>query len=607
MDFSSLLPLLKILTSADGQKIFFFLVVGLTAVVAVIRAFLRKDLENLISQARILVSERDVTLKHPIIQEAEKRVKAYKNGSDKVNTSVIIDQIYSSNKFGIASRDSWDFVCRSFPNVLISLGLLGTFVGITSNLSSIQEILKSSGGTTEQIITKLQEPLNGMATAFGSSLIALLCGIALTIVNLVFNTTVAKYRFLSLLEDYLNSEVSTTPTGVFLAQIEASLTSFRQESIGIFTKSLEKAIGNSFTTQISQIITENRVLRDNLNDLVSNFKDSATKISESSQAFQYAASVLSGSELPNSIHRFSSTIEQVTATFEETSNSVESSSIQFQEAAQKLDDYSGKSLKLYDAFRDLIRITQSNEENLLEAIPAIKAEREILISTVELIKDLQSNIELSAQSLSAKSDESILAKAELVRLTKSINAVTQKITEKLYQGLDFNSLHDDNQTIIQLLQEIISCVDISNSNYSDTTNNLDNNPKIDQLILAANEISSQLINANVIMNEDNAQMNQSLASIKSDFQQALEFLLLQNQSLKEGSVSENESPLLKIEDISEIKFQIYSLSKVIENINEQISIIFQNNRQQNSQSELFPTTKKAVSNIKNILSKRIIN
>ena len=89
MDFSSLLPLLKILTSADGQKIFFFLVFGLTAVVAVIRIVLRKDLENLISQAKILVSERDVTLKHTIIQEAEKRINSYKNGSDKVGASQV--------------------------------------------------------------------------------------------------------------------------------------------------------------------------------------------------------------------------------------------------------------------------------------------------------------------------------------------------------------------------------------------------------------------------------------------------------------------------------------------------------------------------------------
>ena len=158
MDFNSLLPLLKILTSPDGQKIFFFLVVSLTTVVAVIRIVLRKDLENLISQAKKLISEKDVTLKHPIIQEAEKRIDTYENRADKFNASVIIDQIYSRNKLGIASRDYWDFVCRSFPNVLISLGLLGTFVGITSNLSSIQEIVKTprGTGTVEQIIAKLE-------------------------------------------------------------------------------------------------------------------------------------------------------------------------------------------------------------------------------------------------------------------------------------------------------------------------------------------------------------------------------------------------------------------------------------------------------------------
>jgi hypothetical protein len=369
MDFNSLLPLLKILTSPDGQKIFFFLVVSLTTVVAVIRIVLRKDLENLISQAKKLISEKDVTLKHPIIQEAEKRIDTYENRADKFKASVIIDQIYSRNKLGIASRDSWDFVCRSFPNVLISLGLLGTFVGITSNLSSIQGILRNSTGTTEQITARLQEPLNGMATAFGSSLIALVCGIALTFVNLIFNTTVAKYRFLSLLEDYLNSKAPSTPTGAFLTEIQGSLRSFRQEMVSIFKNEIAQAIGNSFTSQIAQITEENKRLTANLNSLVTGFRDSSTKISDSSQAFQYAASILSDSDLPNSVNNFSDTIEKVTSIFELTSSSIADSSKQLQSATEKLDAHSENSIGLYQTLSELIQITQSNQETLLKAMP----------------------------------------------------------------------------------------------------------------------------------------------------------------------------------------------------------------------------------------------
>jgi hypothetical protein len=542
MDFNSLLPLLKILTSPDGQKIFFFLVVSLTTVVAVIRIVLRKDLENLISQAKKLISERDVTLKHPIIQEAEKRIDTYENRADKFNASVIIDQIYSRNKLGIASRDSWDFVCRSFPNVLISLGLLGTFVGITSNLSSIQGILRNSTGTTEQITARLQEPLNGMATAFGSSLIALVCGIALTFVNLIFNTTVAKYRFLSLLEDYLNSKAPSTPTGAFLNEIQGSLRSFRQEMVSIFKNEIAQAIGNSFTSQIAQITEENRRLTANLNSLVTGFRDSATQISDSSQAFQYAAGILSSSELPSSIDNFSVTIEKVTSVFEETSSSIADSSKQFQEATQKLDAHSQSSIELYRTINELMQITQSNQESLLDAMPIIHRETEILVSTVELIRVIQSNLEESANNFDTKSKDSILIKDELIKLTKNVKSLTEKITEKLYQGLDFDSLHEDNQKIIDLLQEI-------NTNPNAFDKNTQFNP------------STQL---------QDRYLSESLISISNDLQK-LTLILSEKREPDRETESSNSSNSLEIDGLNKIETRISQLYGLVNNINRQIT------------------------------------
>ena len=542
MDFNSLLPLLKILTSPDGQKIFFFLVVSLTTVVAVIRIVLRKDLENLISQAKKLISEKDVTLKHPIIQEAEKRIDTYENRADKFKASVIIDQIYSRNKLGIASRDSWDFVCRSFPNVLISLGLLGTFVGITSNLSSIQGILRNSTGTTEQITARLQEPLNGMATAFGSSLISLVCGIALTFVNLIFNTTVAKYRFLSLLEDYLNSKAPSTPTGAFLTEIQGSLRSFRQEMVSIFKNEIAQAIGNSFTSQIAQITEENKRLTANLNSLVTGFRDSSTKISDSSQAFQYAAGILSDSDLPNSVNNFSDTIEKVTSIFELTSSSIADSSKQLQSATQKLDAHSENSIGLYQTLSELIQITQSNQETLLKAMPTIQKETEVLVSTVELIRVIQSNLEESANNFDTKSKDSILIKDELIKLTKNVKSLTEKITEKLYQGLDFDSLHEDNQKIIDLLQEI-------NTN----PNAFDKNTQFN--------LSTQL---------QDSYLSESLMSISNDLQK-LTLILSEKREPDRETESPNSSNSLEIDGLNKIETRISQLYGLVNNINRQIT------------------------------------
>jgi hypothetical protein len=585
MDFNSLLPLLKILTSPVGQKIFFFLVVGLTVVVTAIRITLRKDLENLISQVKKLISEGDVTLKHPIIQEAEKRIDTYENRADKFNASVIIDQIYSRNKLAIASRDSWDFICRSFPNVLISLGLLGTFVGITSNLSSIQGILNDSTITNEEIKARFQEPLNAMATAFGSSLIALVCGIALTFVNLIFNTTVAKYRFLSLLEDYLNSKAPSTPTGAFLTEIQGSLRSFRQEMVSIFKNEIAQAIGNSFTSQIAQITEENRRLTANLNSLVSGFRDSATRISNSSEAFKYAAEYLSSSNLPNSINNFSGTIERVTSILEETSNSIAGSSNQFQEAAQKLDAYAEKSTALYDKLNEVMLITQSNQEKLLDTMPIIEQERAALSSTVELIGEIQSNITHSANAFATESNEITLVKNELIKLTKNVKSLAAQVTDKLYQTLDFNTLHEDNQKVINLLEDLISNANL----ITDSTLNTREISPSEQSLQLIEKINQLVIITNVV--NDNIQSIQSVILESRNCESPYDF----NDSLdvmNSGQINQI------VEEITAVKRGILVLQRLINNINEQITLISDTN-QKMSETALFPTVKK-------IFSKRVM-
>ncbi len=585
MEFNSLLPLLKILTSTDGQKIFFFLVVGLTFIVAAIRITLRKDLDKLISQVKKLIAEGDVTLKHSIIEEAEKRINAYANRADRFDASVIIDQIYSRNKLGIASRDSWDFLCRSFPNVLISFGLLGTFVGITSNLSSIQGILKTSHGATEQIIARLEEPLNGMATAFGSSLIALVCGIGLTFVNLVCNTTVAKYRFLSLLEDYLNSQVATTPTGLILTEIQGSLRSFRQEMVSVFKNEIAQAIGNSFTSQITQITEENKRLTANLNSLVTGFRDSATKISNSSEAFQYAASVLSGSELSNSVDRFSNTIEQVTATFEETSSSIAQSSSQLVEATEKLDTYAQNSTRLYDKLNEVMMITQSNQEKLLDVMPIVEQERAALSNTVELISEIQSNIAKSANAFTTDSNEIRLAKNELIELTRNIKSLAAKITNKLHQVLDFDTLHEDNQKVINLLEDLIASSNLTSNSVSD----IDCNSESQQSLKLTEKIN-ELVNITNLINDGIQRIQSGILASKSNGTQ---------HSLNNSSdILQLEQVNQIIEEVTAVKRGILGLQKLTNNISEQVLLI-SNANQKMSETSLFPTAKK-------IFSKRVM-
>lgn len=245
--------------------------------------------------------------------------------------------------------------------------------------------------------------------------------------------------------------------------------------------------------------------------------------------------------MPNSVNNFSVTIEKVTSIFEETSSSIANSSKQFQEATQKLDAHSENSIGLYQTLSELIQITQSNQETLLQAMPNIQKETEVLVSTVELIRVIQSNLEESANNFDAKSKDSILIKDELIKLTKNVKSLTEKIAEKLYQGLDFDSLHEDNQKTIDLLQEI-------NINPNALYKNTQFNPP------------NQL--------QDNY-LSESLMTISNDLQKVTLILSEKRDSDRETK-SSNSSNLLEIDGLNKIETRISQLYGLVNNINRQI-------------------------------------
>lgn len=543
------------------QISFFLLVILLTIVVAAIRIYLKNNLDRLASQVNSLIRSMSPKI-DSIIEEVIERCQSYKTSenSDGFHVSVIIDQVYSQDKLRIrflfleARRDSWDFVCRSFPNILISLGLLGTFIGIAHTLNSIQ-------GVRSITAESLQEPLSGMGTAFYSSLVALSCGIFLTVINLIFNTSVAKYRFLSTLEDYLNNSITFSDTTILLNGINDSLTSFRSEFIQSFETTIVAAISNSFSNQVTRIILENQratqiltesanrfmeatsnvsasaasfekatnalsnsgvpnsinkfaetinkvsptleqvtssvaessirfhdatqllglctkefvelrklvanliteiqIVKQNLLESSDRFKESSVSISGSAESFCNTVGLLSQSNLPDSINNFSTTITESTSIFQETSTSIAESSSQFHNAMQKLEIYTQTFDKLQQKINQLIPITQANQEELMKAIPVIIQEKQALFFAIESIKELQpsleklhSNVEISAQNLSSKSQELLLLQDRLSQLTRGINIITNQLSNKFLQGLGFDDLHNDNQEIIDLLKKL---------------------------------------------------------------------------------------------------------------------------------------------------------
>ena len=212
---------------------------------------------------------------------------------------------------------------------------------------------------------------------------------------------------------------------------------------------------------VANLITEIQIVKQNLLESSHRFIQSSLSISDSTKSFGDTVGLLSGSNLPNSINNFSTTITESTTIFRETSTSIADSSGKFRDAMQELEIYT-------QSFEQLHQITQTNQEKLMEAIPIIIQEKQALSLAIESIKKLQPslekinlNIEISAENLNLRSQEFLQLQGELSQLTRRINIIIDKLNNKFLQGLGFDELHHDNQEIIDLLKKLTLNLDRS--------------------------------------------------------------------------------------------------------------------------------------------------
>lgn len=160
---------------------------------------------------------------------------------------------------------------RYIANLLVFLGLLGTFWGLLQTVNAVGATiagLAESGGAAEdavaQLIANLKEPLSGMGTAFSSSLFGL--GGSLIVGFLDLQASQAQGRFYTDLEDWLSG---MTDTRAARAQGAASLSLSETEGGDIIAalQALEAALAANTETQIKAQAGQTAELKDEIRAL----------------------------------------------------------------------------------------------------------------------------------------------------------------------------------------------------------------------------------------------------------------------------------------------------------------------------------------------------
>ena len=189
--------------------------VGLVVIVAIVSLFVLALLVLFITYARYsrlasLVGnlKRDNPFRRFVVNDF---ADAYKRHGRDVNTPAIIAN-------GINTKLGGSLLCERFLNnavsLFVTLGLFGTFLGLSLSVSSLTELLGSNTSEWLNVLDSvgggLMSALSGMGVAFYTSLVGVACSILLTVLRSIFSVQGAREKLETRLELWLDHDVAPT-------------------------------------------------------------------------------------------------------------------------------------------------------------------------------------------------------------------------------------------------------------------------------------------------------------------------------------------------------------------------------------------------------------
>lgn len=148
---------------------------------------------------------------HPVLEGIfESYRTAAKGNHSEVNTQAIIERHFNQD---FRSLNVGERFVKSAVSLMIILGLLGTFYGLTLSISNLVELL-SAGQNTEMltsmdsIIGGLINSVRGMSVAFVTSLFAIASAVLLTLFSIFNNIEATREKLYIDVEEYLDNVVA---------------------------------------------------------------------------------------------------------------------------------------------------------------------------------------------------------------------------------------------------------------------------------------------------------------------------------------------------------------------------------------------------------------
>jgi uncharacterized phage infection (PIP) family protein YhgE len=407
------------------------------------------------------------TAKPDILEELEKRYRNACAVLEQVNTIALVRQIFKNQKLDNISYEKVDYFCRLVPNLLIASGLMGTFLGITLNLTQVHKIINNSQTTEiQELIVKLKPSLQSMGLAFGTSLLALAGSVLLSVLYYRWNTSLMQARLLILLEDYLDNIYQPTVEGhTRLDKVVDKMEKNFDVFLANFGTTVRVSVEEAFRGNLTRLTEAHENLAEQAIEMYASFR-------ESSSTFDGSANTMRAT-----VQKFQNISQNLTSTINQLSNTLKNSSSELANTQREL---SQSVMLLYSA-------TQSNDQ----AVTTLKSATENVLALADGIGELNQNSSVILETTRHNQDD------------------LAKIIPQLNQGID------DFLTALEILNQLKAQAEARESQLESYQSDLQT------LAKAINDANLQVEAAVNGVNSHTTTVNEILTAAKSELVVAL--------------------------------------------------------------------------------------
>ncbi len=537
-----------------------------------------------------------------IVHKLEARFQQASKKLEQVNTIALIDGLYSQERLkflGISLRcEQWDYFCQALPNLLLAFGLLGTFIGISSNLYNLSQTINLQQNVTDisNLVDQLQKPLQNMGIAFSTSLVAILCSSLLIVVNTRCNTNFAKSLLISSLEDYLDNIFKIKVDGYsrldkavdrMVKQQEEFLNRFH-EKVG---QVLESTIGNA----ANKMVAANQGFQNNVDSMVSRFNDISSSMAVSTNSFQESAF---------SLKEQTQTVTKIVPQFEAATKNIKSGSNLYLLGAKKIE-----ASKFSENLEHLTADLASTQKQFSQSTAFLGNQVEKISDSHQQVTNLAQQVYTNLQTASDKLQDSsikFIEAAKTFKETDFADKLSTAIKELTIIPQQFNDstaiLHQSTNILSTAIDKIDTSAEKTNNLIAQVTNLNQHSTKLleinknktEQEIQIFNNIQSELNNIVTTLEIHQEKINISMTKfgekVFTSFEQGTSSNIKELQNLT-TEIEHNKNSLLKnqteignlVNSLNQQGKQFNSSLNEIENISDRLLNSFEQNSQNNTQ------------------------